>query len=123
MTKKVTDIRSKMTPNWIEKGKAVLGSLSEQDQETLIAFVFNLVLEDVKTGLKGEEAEVFFEMIDKEYQKYHAECYFSDDVDGNETGFTRDTKVCLLCAIKVKNILQAFGVDIENPKVPGKMLH
>jgi len=123
MTKKITDIRSKMTLNWIEKGRVVLNSMTEQDQGTIIAFVSTLILEDVKTGLKGEEAEVFFEMIDKEYQKLHRDCYFSDDVDGNETGFTRDTKVCLLCAIKVKNVLQAFGVDIENPKVPGKMLH
>ena len=103
---KVTDIRSKMTPNWIEKGKEVLDSMSEQDQETLVAFVFNLILEDVKTGLKGENAEIFFEMIEKEFQKSHKDCYFSGQVDGNAVGFTKDTKVCVLCAVKVKNILR-----------------
>ena len=97
--------------------------MSEQDQETLVAFVFNLILEDIKTGLRGEEAEVFFEMIDAEYEKFHKDCYFSDNVDGNETGFTQDTKVCLLCAIKVKNILRAFGLKVDDPQVPGRLLH
>jgi len=123
MTKKVTDIRSKMTPSWIEKGKAVLDSMSEQDRDIAIAFVFNIVLEDVKMGLRGEEAEVFFEMIDAEYEKFHKDCYFSDNVDRNETGFTQDTKVCLLCAIKVKNILRAFGLKVDDPQVPGRLLH
>lgn len=116
MTKKVTDIRSKMTPNWIEKGRAVLDSLSEQDQENIVAFVFNLVLEDVRAGLKGEEAEVFFEMIDKELQKSHANCYFSDYVDGNAVGFTKDTKMCVLCTVKIRNILRAFGIKVDDPK-------
>jgi len=123
MTKKVIDIRSKMTPTWIEKGKAVLDSMSEREQETIIAFVFNLVMEDVKTGLRGEEAEVFFEMIEQEFQKVHKGCYFSDDVDGNAVGFTKETAVCLLCAAKVRNILRAFWLNVEEPRVPWRLLH
>jgi len=120
---KVTDIRSRMTPNWIEKGRAVLDSMPEQDQETLIAFVFNLVMEDVKSGLKGEEAEVFFKMIDDEFRKAHSDCYFGIDTDGNTTKFTKDTKLCLICAVKVRNILRTFGYKVDEPMVPGKLLH
>ena len=108
MTKKVIDIRSRMTPNWLKKGQAVLNAMSEQDQETIIAFVFNIVLEDVRSGLKGEESDVFFEMIDKELQKFHP-CYFSDQIDGNAVGFTKNTKVCPLCAVKIENILRYHG--------------
>ena len=122
---KIVDIRTRMTPNWLERGKAVLESMSPDDQETIIAFVFNLVMEDVKAGLKGEEAEVFFEMIAEEFEKAHKGCYFSDDVDGNAVPFDNDTKVCPLCAVKIRNVLLAFGIDIEKPKGPGpkKLLH
>ena len=121
--KKVTDIRSKLTPAWIEKGKAALDSLSEQDQEYLVAFMFNLILTDVKMGLKGEEAEVFFEMIDDEFRKAHAGCYFGIETDGNEVNFTKETKLCLICAVKVNNILRAFGYKVNEPMVPGRLLH
>jgi len=126
MTKKVIDIRTRMTPNWLEKGKAVLESMTDDDRETIIAFVFNLVMEDVKTGLSGENAEVFFEMIDKEFRKAHAHCYFSIDVDGNETPYTKDTELCLLCAVKMRNILRAFGKKTEVTPLlgsQGQVLH
>jgi len=85
----VTDIRSKMTPNWIEKGKAILASMPEQDRDTLIAFG----------------------------------CYFGIEIDGNEVKFTKNTKLCLICAVKVRNILRAHGYKIEEPMVPGRLLH
>ena len=88
--------------------------MSEQDQETIVAFVFNTVLSDVKMGLRGEEAEVFFEMIDDEFRKSHSDCYFGIDTDGNEVRFTENIKLCLMCAVKVRNILQAFGIKMEN---------
>jgi len=75
--------------------------MTEQDQETIVAYVFNMVLADVEMGLKGEDAEVFFEMIDQEYQKIHSGCYFSDQVDGNAVGFTQNTKVWRATTLRV----------------------
>ena len=120
---KIVDIRTRMTPNWLEKGKAALESIAPDDRETIIAFVFNIVVEDLKAGLRGKKADVFFQIIIEEFEKAnpHKGCYFSDDVDGNAVPFNNDTKVCPLCAVKIRNVLLAFGIDIEKPK--NKTLH
>ena len=109
MAKKV-DIRSRMTPDWIQKGKAVLDKLTSNERDIVTAYMFNIILEDVKAGLRGEEADVFFEMIDQEFQKIHSGCYFSAQVDGNAVEFNANTNVCPLCAVKIKKVLQAFAI-------------
>lgn len=121
---KIVDIRSRMIPEWIKAGKEILGGMSEENQEKIIAFIFNLVLEDVKAGLsRAEDGEIFFQTInkefeDKEFERGHKQCYFSLEVDGNEVRFTEDTNLCLICAVKMMNVLRAHGVDIGTPQMP-----
>ena len=107
---------------WVKKGETLYNSMNPEDQETIVGFVFRLVLGDVRMGLAGENTDEggFFQTIDAEYQKSHADCYFSDQVDGNAVRFIKNTKICVLCAVKVKNILRTF---MDKPKVPGKLLH
>jgi len=104
----IINIKDRMTPDWITKGKAVWNKLSEEDTVSITAFVFNLVLADVQMGVDGQEHEVFFERVNRIYQAAHAHCYFSDLIDGNETAYTG--QLCPLCAVKVRNILSTGKV-------------
>jgi len=109
----------------IKAGKEILDALDQEDKENVIAFVFNIILEDVKMGLKGENAEIFFEIIAAEFQKPHSGCYFSQKIDGNAVDFNDNTEFCPICAVKVRNILRAYGVigTKEKKAKLSKLLH
>jgi len=109
----IRDINEKLLPEWLQKGKRVLDRLPDADREAVTAFIFNVVLADVKRGLEGEDAEVFFQAINQEYEKAHGHCYFNEQYDGNAVPFSDDTPLCLVCAVKVRNVLRWY---VDHPK-------
>ena len=97
---KIYDLREKLTPPWIRKGKAAMDKLQPEEQDAAMAFMFNLILADVRNGLAGEDNEIFFDLINAEFEKGH-NCYFNPHIMPESIKFTDTTRVCKLCAIKL----------------------
>jgi hypothetical protein len=81
----------------------------EKIQEAML-YVTSLVLSEVEEGLSGRDATPAFLAINKIYQEYQKGCYFCNGgIDGNETEFNPDTQICLICQVKLANVLAAYG--------------
>lgn len=102
-------------PEWAKRGDKLLSAMSAEDRNSVVSLVFNAVCHDVADGLTGEPDTVFFPVVNNMFEAGH-DCYFSEQYDGNETPFTADTPLCLICYVKVRNVLRACGVDENNLK-------
>ena len=109
----IRDINTKLLPEWLQKGKRIVDKMKEHEREAVTAFIVNVVIADVKRGLDGEEADVFFKMINDLYIESHGHCYFNEQFDGNETPFSDDTSLCPICAVKARNVLRWYA---DNPQ-------
>jgi hypothetical protein len=109
------DFRKKAEdPKWATLGQKVLDMLPEEQRQAAIVFVINAIMYDIESGAEGEnDNAIFYKAAKAILDRTHEGCYFCDSIDGNATEFTRNTKVCMLCAVKVANILQACGVKPE----------
>jgi len=84
----------------------ILDAMPVDKRTKVIELVFQMVLDDVKSGVKGERAGIFFEQIALVYEDAHFPCYFSGQIDGNEIPFGEGTAyLCESCRVKLDNIL------------------
>ena len=139
---KVTDISVKMdkfqklkskmprAPDWVQEGYEAMKKLSDREQLAIVQYIFGLILSDVETGLKGEDAEIFFTKIDELYEAVEAQsqentktCFFCDQAV--------DAGVCLGCLMKLakgddirgKGIIKGLIDEVQGKRqtsLPGK---
>ena len=97
----------------LERGLEVLSQIQDDDSMAIVSLLIQSVMDEVEAGVTGQEIGPLFEMIDGIYRKAKdSKCYFcNEDVDPNETEFTKKTHLCLFCLLKVANILTAAGLD------------
>lgn len=114
ITKKLKGLKAPWTTHAIE----VLNTMDQEDANAILAFILTYVMKEVEAGLglidsDDDDDLQIFGKIDERYQKAAAGCYFCDKgVDPNETGFTKDTGVCMMCQLKLRKLLEfnPYGV-------------
>lgn len=98
---------SKVKNKEAKEALETLQAMTPERREQVIRFVFEVVKADLKIGLDGEDAGIFFDEISNIFEKAHLPCYFSGAIDGNETPFTEENAyVCEICRVKLNNILE-----------------
>lgn len=116
---KVIDISHR----WIETqepGSAavmdLLNAMPKEEANAILQFALVYMVKEVEAGLglidSDDDMELLaFEQIDKVYQKAAEGCYFCDkSVDPNETRMDKDTKLCMMCQLKLRNFVEALGI-------------
>ena len=90
-------------PN-VRNGMRLFENLSREERELITGFIFGMIKFDVRTGLTGEDAEIFFDEIDAIYEEFKAEaqenlnkCFFCDE--------DADAGICL------KHLMNGIGID------------
>ena len=100
-----------------KRGRDLVNDLPIQDGLDIISYITVNTLFAALEEIKAKEGP-FFEKVDEIYKELKQPCYFcNEDIDPNEVEFTKDTRLCLFCLLKVGNILTAFGFDPK--KLPG----
>ena len=106
----------KFDPASARRARELLDSLPREDVEAIILLVAGMFLDEIEDGLNDDEfnpeERPFFEAVNDLYRDAETGCYFCDyRIDGNEAEFNLDVHLCLLCMMKIANVLAAFGVD------------
>ena len=103
-------------------GRAILKNLPPDELEAVLNFLLEYVFDEVKLGLgvidppEGmEEPDIedlkIFNKIADIYEAAAGHCYFcSQAIDPNEDEFGPETKLCLMCKLKLANFTEAIGI-------------
>lgn len=83
-----------------------LQAMPKKMEPYLEAFWLIIVADLVKSVAGEVEPGEFSQEIFDILSEGHKDCYFNDRIDGNAVPFSDGTTVCLLCAVKVRNILE-----------------
>ena len=123
MTNNIIDITKwlgKQEDDWVEKAMGILESLSPEEADLVVRFIFKHILLEVRTGLglsplpEGTEEPglIFYHEIDELYCEAARGCYFCDKtIDANEVEINRNTPICGWCQLKAANLLTACGLN------------
>lgn len=103
----------------VQEGLDVLQSLEPEEASVAIEFLLNYVFMEVRAGLGISDADVdvdietltIFNKIADIYEEAAGDCYFcSRSIDPNEDQIGADTKLCMLCKLKLGNFTEALGI-------------
>ena len=105
-------------PPWVREGMSLFETMTPENRELMVKFVFTMIKADVATGLAGEEAGSFFEEIDELYAKVEADdvkiqntCFFCDD--GADTGLCMWHLMKILGLNTVEEVQAYFSQNVK----------
>ena len=91
-------------PPWVREGMSLFEAMSPKSRELMVRFVFTMIKSDVISGLKDEDAGVFFDEINSLYEaqrtadvKMQNTCFFCDE--------DADMGLCL------RHLMQILGLN------------
>ncbi|MBU1052651.1 MAG: hypothetical protein KKC46_02340 [Proteobacteria bacterium] len=103
---------------WYEEGIALVNSIDPDTASRIVTFLLTYVTTEVKVGLglldtEDDPGELkFFNKIADIFEKAAGGCYFcSKTIDPNADEFSKDTRACPACALKLANFVQALGIN------------
>ena len=103
-----------------EKGFNELEKIGLEKAGFIVEFIVQYIEKEVGVGLgvidAGETIETpIFDRIDDIYRDAASSCYFcaGTEIDPNEVGFTKSTKLCPICRMKLANVAKALGIETE----------
>jgi len=112
-------------PPVLKDGMKVFEKLTHDERELITGFIFGIIKTDIREGLSGEEASIFFDEIDTIYGEFEQrdhesvnKCFFCDE--------EADAGICLkhlMSGMGIKNMkdLDDFGKGKLYKKGPRKM--
>lgn len=118
-------LRRKSKDKLLRKAIEKIRSMPPEMEDYLEAS-WQLIIADLVQSVNGE-ADTTSPMSDEIISicaKAHEGCYFSEEVDGNETPFILgETEVCIICARKVENIIGAIAKGGRRHETRGSEKH
>jgi len=117
IAQKLLEKRSQENAAWIANGLDIIRQLSDKDADDVVNAVLGILLLECEIGLGISDYDLdeelkFFDAIDKVYQQAAGNCYFCNkETDPNAKQFTRETRLCTDCQLKLANIMQFLGIQ------------
>ena len=123
MVKKVVNFHEIFAIKKSNEAKKALKLLqATSDPDAIIKVILEVIVAECELGLGLTELDDddmvldFFNQVNAVYQEAAGDCYFCCELDPNEVKFDRNTSLCMICKMKMRNFLRAIGID------PGKVL-
>jgi hypothetical protein len=103
----------------------ILNAMPVKDALCILEFIMDYVIMETRVGLglvdvpdDMEEPDIsslkMFNKIADCYEEAAAGCYFcSEVVDPNEDEFGPDTRLCMMCKLKLANFTAALGIPAQ----------